>query len=155
MTEMKSACDAVLDQAVAAGVPGVVAVATDRGLVTPIVFAADSLAPAEIGVRMRELAQKARSGRLRPEEFTGGSFSLSNLGGFGVEQFDAIINPPQGAIRAVGTARPEPIDDDGALRIVPVLHLSLSCDHRAIDGADAGRFMAALARLIEQPALLA
>ncbi len=132
-----------------------VAVATDRGLVTPIVFAADSLAPAEIGVRMRELAQKARSGRLRPEEFTGGSFSLSNLGGFGVEQFDAIINPPQGAILAVGTARPEPIDDDGALRIVPVLHLSLSCDHRAIDGADAGRFMAALARLIEQPALLA
>lgn len=132
-----------------------VAVATDRGLVTPIVFAADSLAPAEIGARMRELAQKARSGRLRPEEFTGGSFSLSNLGGFGVEQFDAIINPPQGAILAVGTARPEPIDDDGALRIVPVLHLSLSCDHRAIDGADAGRFMAALARLIEQPTLLA
>lgn len=132
-----------------------VAVATDRGLVTPIVFAADSLAPAEIGARMRELAQKARSGRLRPEEFTGGSFSLSNLGGFGVEQFDAIINPPQGAILAVGTARPEPIDDDGALRIVPVLHLSLSCDHRAIDGADAGRFMAALAHLIEQPTLLA
>ncbi|WP_246438400.1 dihydrolipoamide acetyltransferase family protein, partial [Novosphingobium piscinae] len=132
-----------------------VAVATDRGLVTPIVFAADEHAPAAIAATMRELAQKARAGKLRPEEFTGGSFSLSNLGGFGVEQFDAIINPPQGAILAVGTARPEPIDDDGALRIVPVLHLSLSCDHRAIDGADAGRFMAALARLIEQPALLA
>ncbi|KPF92130.1 dehydrogenase [Novosphingobium sp. AAP83] len=131
-----------------------VAVATDRGLVTPIVFGADNLGLGTIAATMKELAQKARSGKLRPEEFAGGSFSLSNLGGFGVEQFDAIINPPQGAILAVGTARPEPIDDDGAIRIVPVLHLSLSCDHRAIDGADAGRFMAALARLIEQPALL-
>src|SRR3546814_4450489 len=88
---------------------------------------------------------RARSGKLKPEEYSGGSFSLSNLGGFGVEQFDAIINPPQGAILAVGAARPEPVDDDGAIRIVPVFHLSLSCDHRAIDGADGGRFMAALA----------
>lgn len=131
-----------------------VAVATDKGLVTPIVFGADDLSLAQIGATMKALAQRARSGKLKPEEFTGGSFSLSNLGGFGVEQFDAIINPPQGAILAVGTARPEPIDDDGAIRIVPVLHLSLSCDHRAIDGADAGRFMAALANLIEHPNLL-
>ncbi|MFT4055771.1 MAG: 2-oxo acid dehydrogenase subunit E2 [Novosphingobium sp.] len=131
-----------------------VAVATEKGLVTPIVFGADDLSVAEIGGVMKGLAQRARTGKLKPEEFTGGSFSLSNLGGFGVEQFDAIINPPQGAILAVGTARPEPIDDDGAIRIVPVLHLSLSCDHRAIDGADGGRFMAALANLIEQPHLL-
>ncbi|MCX7283264.1 MAG: dihydrolipoamide acetyltransferase family protein [Novosphingobium sp.] len=132
-----------------------VAVATDRGLVTPIVFGADDLSLVQIAATMKALAQKARTGKLRPEEIAGGSFSLSNLGSFGVEQFDAIINPPQGAILAVGTARPEPIDDDGAIRIVPVLNLSLSCDHRAIDGADAGRFMAALARLIEQPGLLA
>ncbi|AXB78395.1 dihydrolipoamide acetyltransferase family protein [Novosphingobium sp. P6W] len=131
-----------------------VAVATEKGLVTPIVFGADDLSVAQIGAAMKALAQRARSGKLKPEEFSGGSFSLSNLGGFGVEQFDAIINPPQGAILAVGTARPEPIDDDGAIRIVPVLHLSLSCDHRAIDGADGGRFMAALANLIEQPHLL-
>ncbi|WP_232495238.1 2-oxo acid dehydrogenase subunit E2 [Novosphingobium kaempferiae] len=131
-----------------------VAVATEKGLVTPIVFGADDLSVAEIGGVMKGLAQRARSGKLKPEEFTGGSFSLSNLGGFGVEQFDAIINPPQGAILAVGTARPEPIDDDGAIRIVPVFHLSLSCDHRAIDGADGGRFMAALAKLIEQPHFL-
>ncbi|WP_439533154.1 2-oxo acid dehydrogenase subunit E2 [Polymorphobacter sp.] len=131
-----------------------VAVATEKGLVTPIVKAADTLSIAEIAEAMQGLAQRARTGRLASEEFTGGSFSLSNLGSFGVEQFDAIINPPQGAILAVGTARPEPIDDDGAIRIVPVLHLSLSCDHRAIDGADAGRFMAALARLIEAPQLL-
>lgn len=132
-----------------------VAVATDRGLVTPIVFGADELSLGQIAGAMKALAQKARTGKLQPEEISGGSFSLSNLGSFGVEQFDAIINPPQGAILAVGTARPEPIDDDGAIRIVPVLNLSLSCDHRAIDGADAGRFMAALARLIEQPGLLA
>ncbi|KQX23335.1 MULTISPECIES: 2-oxo acid dehydrogenase subunit E2 [unclassified Sphingomonas] len=131
-----------------------VAVATGKGLVTPIVRAADELSVARISEAMTGLAQRARSGKLKTEEFSGGSFSLSNLGGFGVEQFDAIINPPQGAILAVGSARPEPIDDDGAIRIVPVLHLSLSCDHRAIDGADAGRFMAALAALIETPALL-
>ena len=131
-----------------------VAVATEKGLVTPIIRAADSLSIAEISEAMQGLAQRARSGRLAADEFTGGSFSLSNLGSFGVEQFDAIINPPQGAILAVGTARPDPIDDDGAIRIVPVLHLSLSCDHRAIDGADGGRFMAALAQLIENPQLL-
>ena len=131
-----------------------VAVATERGLVTPIVFGADALSLEQISATMAGLVQRARSGKLTSGEITGGSFSISNLGGFGVEQFDAIINPPQGAILAVGTARPEPVDDDGAIRIVPVLHLSLSCDHRAIDGADGGRFMAALAALIEQPHLL-
>ncbi|NJC32905.1 pyruvate dehydrogenase E2 component (dihydrolipoamide acetyltransferase) [Sphingomonas jejuensis] len=131
-----------------------VAVATEKGLVTPIVTGAEGRSVADISVVMAALAQRARAGQLKAEEFTGGSFSLSNLGGFGVEQFDAIINPPQGAILAVGTARPEPIDDDGAIRIVPVLHLSLSCDHRAIDGADGGRFMAALANLLEHPELL-
>jgi pyruvate dehydrogenase E2 component (dihydrolipoamide acetyltransferase) len=132
-----------------------VAVATDKGLVTPIVHGADGLSPAEIGSQMGALAARARAGKLQPEEFTGGSFSISNLGPFGVEQFDAIINPPQGAILAVGAARPEPIDDAGAIRIVPVLHLSLSCDHRAIDGADGARFIAALAELIEHPDRLA
>jgi pyruvate dehydrogenase E2 component (dihydrolipoamide acetyltransferase) len=131
-----------------------IAVATEKGLVTPIVTGADNRSVADISAVMAGLAQRAKSGKLKPEEFTGGSFSLSNLGGFGVEQFDAIINPPQGAILAVGTARPEPIDDEGAFRIVPVFHLSLSCDHRAIDGADGGRFMAALANLIEHPELL-
>ena len=131
-----------------------VAVATEKGLVTPIVTHADDRSVADISAVMGALAQRARAGKLKPEEFNGGSFSLSNLGGFGVEQFDAIINPPQGAILAVGAARPEPIDEDGAIRIVPVFHLSLSCDHRAIDGADAGQFLAALANLIEHPELL-
>ena len=128
-----------------------VAVATDSGLITPIVTNAGARSLADINAVTADLAERARSGKLKQHEFEGGSFSLSNLGMFGVEQFDAIINPPQGAILAVGAARPEPIDDDGAIRIVPVLHLALSCDHRAIDGADAGRFMMALAELLENP----
>jgi len=128
-----------------------VAVATDSGLITPIVTNAGARSLSDINTVAADLAERARSGRLKQHEFEGGSFSLSNLGMFGVEQFDAIINPPQGAILAVGAARPEPIDDDGAIRIVPVLHLALSCDHRAIDGADAGRFMMALAELLENP----
>ena len=130
------------------------AVATPRGLITPIVTAADTLCVAEIAARSADLARRARAGKLELHEFSGGSFSLSNLGMFGVEQFDAIINPPQGAILAVGAARPEPIEDRGAIRIVPVLHLSLSCDHRAIDGADGARFLAALAQWIEAPETL-
>ena len=128
-----------------------VAVATERGLMTPIIRAAQSLSVAEISRAVGDLAQRARSGRLTQSEISGGSFSLSNLGGYGIEQFDAIINPPQGAILAVGAARSEPIDDDGALRLVPMMHMSLSCDHRAIDGADGARFMAALVALIEAP----
>jgi pyruvate dehydrogenase E2 component (dihydrolipoamide acetyltransferase) len=128
-----------------------VAVATDGGLITPIITDAGRRSVADIGSCMADLAKRARGMKLKQHEFDGGSFGLSNLGMFGVEQFDAIINPPHGAILAVGAARPEPIDDDGAIRIVPVLHLSLSCDHRAIDGADAGRFMVALANLIENP----
>ncbi len=128
-----------------------VAVSTDAGLITPIVTGAGHRSAAEISGVMADLAARGRAGKLKQSEIEGGSFGLSNLGMFGVEQFDAIINPPQGAILAVGNARPEPIDDDGAIRIVPVLHLSLSCNHRAIDGADAGRFMAALAELIENP----
>jgi pyruvate dehydrogenase E2 component (dihydrolipoamide acetyltransferase) len=131
-----------------------VAVATDRGLITPIVKQADNLSVAEIGRQVAALAQRARSGKLEPSEYQGGSFSLSNLGSFGVEEFDAIINPPQGAILAVGRARPEPVEDDGAIRVVPVLHLSLSCDHRAIDGVVGAQFLEALANLIEAPAQL-
>ena len=128
-----------------------IAVATEKGLLTPVLRGAEQMSLAEIGEAVADLAARARAGKLKQDEIEGGSFSLSNLGPYGVEQFDAIINPPQGAILAVGAARPEPIDDDGAIRIVPVLHLSLSCDHRAIDGADGARFLAALAGLIENP----
>ena len=131
-----------------------IAVSTERGLMTPIIRSAQSLSVADISRLVADLAQRARSGRLTQEEISGGSFSLSNLGAHGIEQFDAIINPPQGAILAVGAARTEPIDDDGAIRLVPMMHMSLSCDHRAIDGTDGARFMAALVALIEAPHLL-
>ncbi len=128
-----------------------IAVATEKGLLAPVLRSAERLSLDEISPAVRDLASRARASTLKQDEIEGGSFSLSNLGPHGVEQFDAIINPPQGAILAIGAARPEPIDDDGAIRIVPVLHLSLSCDHRAIDGADGARFLAALAALIEHP----
>ncbi|KLI62886.1 2-oxo acid dehydrogenase subunit E2 [Aurantiacibacter marinus] len=128
-----------------------VAVATDKGLITPIVKHANDLTVKEIAERMADLAARAREGKLKAEEFQGGSFSISNLGGFGVDAFDAIINPPQGAILAVGKARNAPIDDGGEITLAPVMQLSLSCDHRAIDGADGARFLAALAELLENP----
>jgi len=128
-----------------------VAVATDKGLITPIVKRANELDVAAIAERMGDLATRAREGRLKADEFQGGSFSISNLGGFGVDGFDAIINPPQGAILAVGKARNAPIDDGGEIKLAPVMQLSLSCDHRAIDGVDGARFLAALAELLENP----
>lgn len=128
-----------------------IAVATEKGLLTPILRAAEALSLEEVAAATSDLAARARASKLKQDEIEGGSFSLSNLGPLGVEQFDAIINPPQGAILAVGAARSEPIDDDGAIRIVPVLHLSLSCDHRAIDGADGAQFLAVLASYLEQP----
>ncbi|BBD99760.1 dehydrogenase [Sphingobium amiense] len=132
-----------------------VAVATDKGLITPIVRGADALSVAAISRAVRALADKARAGRLQPDEFQGGSFSISNLGMYGIDQFDAIINPPQGAILAVGAAVRTPVEIGNALAFATVAHLSLSCDHRAIDGAVGADFMRTLKGLIEEPALLA
>ncbi len=127
------------------------AVATDKGLVTPIVHGAERLSIAAISGKIRELADKARAGRLRPEEFQGGSFSISNLGMFGIDQFDAIINPPQGAILAVGAGVRRPVEIGHALAFATMVELSLSCDHRAIDGAVGALFMRTLKELIEAP----
>ena len=128
-----------------------VAVATDKGLITPIVRAAQTKSVAAISAEVKRLAGRAREGKLGADEFQGGSFSISNLGMFGIEQFDAIINPPQGAILAVGASRQEAIGVNHALLLTNRLQLSLSCDHRAIDGAVGARFMAELTRLIEHP----
>lgn len=128
-----------------------IAVATDKGLVTPVLRGADTKSVAEIADATKALVDKARAAKLTQDDIEGGSFSISNLGPWGVEQFDAIVNPPQAAILAVGAAVPETIDLGGAIAIVPVMHVSLSCDHRAIDGADGARFLAALAELFEHP----
>ncbi len=131
-----------------------VAVATDKGLVTPVVTAAETKSVAKISAEIAELARRAREGKLKAEEFQGGSFSLSNLGMFGIDQFDAIINPPQGAILAVGAAQRRPVESEYTLSFATMVQLSLSCDHRAIDGAVGAKFMAELRRLIESPELL-
>lgn len=131
-----------------------VAVATDKGLITPIVKGADRLSVAAISREVKALADKARTGKLQPEEFQGGSFSVSNLGMYGIDQFDAIINPPQGAILAVGAGVRGPVEIGNALAFATIVKLSLSCDHRAIDGAVGADFMRTLKGLIEESALL-
>jgi len=128
-----------------------VAVSTDTGLITPIVRAADQKPLSVISAEIADLAARARAGQLRPEEYQGGSFSVSNLGMFGVSEFSAIINPPQAAILAVGATQAVPVVDDGELRAGQVMRCTLSADHRAIDGALAAQWLAAFKRLVENP----
>ncbi len=128
-----------------------VAVAVDGGLVTPVVRGADAKGLAEIAREMRELADKARAGRLLPEEYQGGTFSISNLGMFGIKEFAAVINPPQGAILAVGQGGKRPVVRGDALAIATVMSCTLSVDHRALDGAIGAEFLAAFKRMIEDP----
>jgi pyruvate dehydrogenase E2 component (dihydrolipoamide acetyltransferase) len=131
-----------------------VAVAIDDGLITPIVKGANSKTLSQISAEMRELATRAKTGTLKPDEFQGGSFSISNLGMYGVKQFDAIINPPQCAILAVGGGEQRPVVAGGELTVATVMTLSLSCDHRVIDGALAAQFLQLLKRYVETPSLM-
>ncbi len=129
-----------------------VAVAVDGGLLTPVVRGADTLDPWAIGAKAADLADRARKRTLAKEDISGGSFTISNLGMFGIRQFQAIINPPQGAILAVGTTRREARETaDGGVRFASVMSLTLSCDHRAVDGALGAKFLAALGRRLEDP----
>ena len=131
-----------------------VAVAIDDGLITPIVTDANHKGLVEISNTTRDLATRAKLGRLKPEEFQGGSFCISNLGMYGIKQFDAIINPPQGAILAVGAGEQRPVVKDGELAVATVMSLTLSSDHRIIDGAVAAQFMSVLKGYLEQPATM-
>ncbi len=126
-----------------------VAVATDGGLVTPIVRSADTKSAAQIGAETGDLATRARSGKLTREEITGGTFTLSNLGMFGIDRFDAIINPPQVAILAVGAGADRVIARGGNVVVAKVATLTLSCDHRVVDGAIGAQFLQALRQAIE------
>jgi len=128
-----------------------VAVAIDGGLITPVIWAAEKKGLAELSQISRDLAARARSGSLAPEEFTGGSFTISNLGMFGVREFAAVINPPQGAILAVGAGEQRPIVRDGALAVATVMTVTLSCDHRAVDGAVGARWLQSFKSFIENP----
>ncbi|MEM6584646.1 MAG: 2-oxo acid dehydrogenase subunit E2 [Pseudomonadota bacterium] len=128
-----------------------VAVAAPTGLITPVITEADTKSLAVISKEMKELAGKARDGKLMPHEYQGGTASLSNLGMFGIKQFDAVINPPQGMILAVGAGQKSPYVIDGELGVATVMHASGSFDHRAIDGAEGAELMQALKELIEKP----
>jgi pyruvate dehydrogenase E2 component (dihydrolipoamide acetyltransferase) len=131
-----------------------VAVASENGLVTPIVRSAEAKSVAQIAAEVAELAERARSGKLTREEITGGTFTVSNLGMFGVDRFDAIINPPQVAILAVGAGRERVVVRDGRPAVATVVTLTLSCDHRVVDGATGAKFLATLRELLESPARL-
>ncbi len=131
-----------------------VAVAIDDGLVTPVVRDADRKSVREISTEVRDLAARARSKKLKPEEMTGGTFSISNLGMMGIDSFSAVINPPEGAILAVGQTRREPVVKGDAIVIGERMACTLSCDHRVVDGAVGATFLQALRKLVEHPTQL-
>lgn len=132
-----------------------VIMAVEGGVSAPIVRCAESKSVWEIAQEVRELATRAAKNTLKVAEILGGSFSLSNLGMYGVDRFDAIINPPQCAILAVATAQPRVIAlTDGMMRVATIMTATLSCDHRAIDGATGARFLAALRQQLEHPETL-
>jgi pyruvate dehydrogenase E2 component (dihydrolipoamide acetyltransferase) len=127
------------------------AVAIDGGLVTPVIWGAETMGLAALSKTTADLASRARQGQLRVAEYTGGSFSISNLGMFGVREFAAVINPPQGAILAVGAGEQRPVVVDGALTVATVMTVTLSADHRAIDGAVAAQWLQSFKGFVENP----
>jgi pyruvate dehydrogenase E2 component (dihydrolipoamide acetyltransferase) len=128
-----------------------VAVALDEGLITPIVKAADQKGLGQIAIETKDLAQRARAGKLKLEEFQGGTFSISNLGMFGIREFAAVINPPHGCILAIGAGEQRPVVRDGQLAVATVMTCTLSCDHRVVDGAVGAQFLAAFKNFIQEP----
>ena len=125
------------------------AVAVEEGLIVPVIQDAGSLSPRQISVQRRRLEGAARSGRLRPEDLSGGTFTVSNLGGAGVDEFIALINPPEAGILAVGAVKPRPVVVDGALVAAPTVRLTLTGDHRVFDGMEGARFLAAVAAQLQ------
>ncbi|MCA3246132.1 MAG: pyruvate dehydrogenase complex dihydrolipoamide acetyltransferase [Azospirillum sp.] len=128
-----------------------VAVAIPGGLITPIVKDADKKGLVDISNAMKDLAARAKDGKLKPEEFQGGTFSISNLGMFGIKDFAAVINPPQGCILAVGAGEQRPVVKNGALAIATVMSCTLSVDHRVVDGAVGAEFLSAFKKIVEDP----
>jgi pyruvate dehydrogenase E2 component (dihydrolipoamide acetyltransferase) len=131
-----------------------VAVAVEDGLITPVIFDANLKGLRQIADEVRSLADRARARRLKPEEYTGATISVSNLGMFGIEQFTAIINPPETAILAVGAVEARPVVTDGAVTVRRRMRITMSCDHRVIDGATGARFLQTLRQLVENPLLM-
>jgi pyruvate dehydrogenase E2 component (dihydrolipoamide acetyltransferase) len=128
-----------------------VAVSTPSGLITPIVKEADTKSLSAISTEVKDLATRARDNKLKPEEFQGGTASISNMGMFGIKQFEAVINPPQGMILAIGAGEKRPYIVDGELGVATVMSATGSFDHRAIDGADGAELMKVFKELVERP----
>jgi pyruvate dehydrogenase E2 component (dihydrolipoamide acetyltransferase) len=131
-----------------------VAVAIEDGLITPVVRAANQKSLSQIAAEVRELAERARSKRLKPEEYTGATFSISNLGMFGIDEFTAVINPPEGAILAVGAMTAKPVVRENEIVIRQMMRVTMSCDHRVIDGATGARFLQTFKKILENPLYL-
>ena len=129
------------------------AVATERGLLVPVIRGCERLTIPEIAAARADLVERARSGKLQQADLEGGSFTISNLGMYGVEQFVAVLNPPQAAILAVGAVQETPVARDGAVEIRPLMTMALTCDHRSVDGATAADFLRTLKTFLEEPGL--
>jgi pyruvate dehydrogenase E2 component (dihydrolipoamide acetyltransferase) len=131
-----------------------VAVALDFGLITPIVFRAEEKGLAQISNEVKALAERARAKKLKPQEYEGGSFAVSNLGMFGIKAFTAVINPPHAGILAVGAGEPRAVVTDGKVEVATVMTVTMSCDHRVIDGATGARFLQVFKQYVEEPAAM-
>ncbi len=131
-----------------------VAVAIDEGLITPVVRGANLKGFAEISAEIKDLAGKAKAKKLQPEEYTGATFSISNLGMMGIKEFTAIINPPEAAIIAVGGASATPVVRDGQVTVRSIMNVTMSCDHRVIDGATGAKFLQTFKQMLETPAMM-
>ena len=131
-----------------------VAVAIEDGLITPVIRSADKKSLSQIATEVRELAERARTRRLKPDEYTGATFSISNLGMFGITEFTAVINPPEAAILAVGEMKPVPVVRNGEVQARQIMRVTMSCDHRVIDGATGAKFLQTFKRILENPLYL-
>jgi pyruvate dehydrogenase E2 component (dihydrolipoamide acetyltransferase) len=132
-----------------------VAIAIEDGLLTPVIRAAQNKSLREISELVKDLAHRARNKRMKPEEFQGGTFTVSNLGGLGIDSFSAVINPPQGFILAIGKVTKVPlVDDCDQIMVGHRMSITMSCDHRVIDGAVGAEYLKELRHLVENPALL-
>jgi pyruvate dehydrogenase E2 component (dihydrolipoamide acetyltransferase) len=131
-----------------------VAVATDNGLITPVIRSADAKSLLDIASEVRALAERARNRKLKPEEYTGATFSISNLGMFGIDEFTAVINPPEGAILAVGAMTPRPVVRGNEVVVKQTMRVTMSCDHRVIDGAVGAQFLRTFKQIMENPLYL-
>lgn len=131
-----------------------VAVAIEDGLITPVIRGANLKGFVEISAEIKDLAAKAKAKKLQPEEYTGATFSISNLGMFGIKEFTAIINPPEAGILAIGGATPTPVVHNGAIVIRSIMNVTMSCDHRVIDGATGAKFLQTFKQMLEQPGMM-